>query len=102
MNPSKPMRPKMDDAAIGTISNLGLAHMGDAVYEMLVRTWLCTHGRVTAKGLQGGVAGGLRQKCGALGNEARSTQLENVFCDVRGNADVFFLQGDKRDCRLRL
>ena len=23
------------------ISSIGLAHMGDAVYELLVRTWLC-------------------------------------------------------------
>ena len=33
------------------ISSIGLAHMGDAVYEILVRTWLCTHGRATGKGL---------------------------------------------------
>lgn len=33
------------------ISSIGLAHMGDAVYEMLVRTWLCAHGKATGKGL---------------------------------------------------
>ena len=27
------------------ISSIGLAHMGDAVYELLVRTWLCAHGK---------------------------------------------------------
>jgi len=36
---------------IGAISNLGLAHLGDGVYELLVRTWLCAHGKATAKGL---------------------------------------------------
>jgi len=36
---------------IGAISNLGLAHLGDAVYELLVRTWLCAQGKATAKGL---------------------------------------------------
>ena len=29
------------------ISSIGLAHMGDAVYELLVRTWLCAHGKAT-------------------------------------------------------
>ena len=42
---------RMGNRDVGAISNLGLAHMGDAVYELLVRAWLCTTGRVTAKGL---------------------------------------------------
>lgn len=33
------------------ISSIGLAHLGDAVYELLVRTYLCAHGRATGKGL---------------------------------------------------
>ena len=33
------------------ISSIGLAHMGDAVFEVLVRTWLCEHGKATGKGL---------------------------------------------------
>ncbi len=37
--------------AIGQISSLGLAHLGDAVYELMVRSWLCLHGKATAKGL---------------------------------------------------
>ena len=41
----------MDACKIGAISNLGLAHLGDAVYELLVRTRLCTEGQATAKGL---------------------------------------------------
>ena len=32
---------------VNAISNLGLAHVGDAVYELLVRTWLCTQGDQT-------------------------------------------------------
>ena len=36
---------------IGAISNLGLAHLGDGVYELMVRSWLCLHGKATAKGL---------------------------------------------------
>lgn len=29
------------------MSNLGLAYLGDAVYEVMVRAWLCLHGRLT-------------------------------------------------------
>ena len=36
--------PVMDRKDINQISALGLAHCGDAVFELLVRTWLCTHG----------------------------------------------------------
>ncbi len=36
---------------IRAISSIGLAHLGDAVYELLVRSWLCAHGRATGKGL---------------------------------------------------
>lgn len=36
---------------INAISNLGLAHLGDAVFELMVRSWLCLHGKATAKGL---------------------------------------------------
>lgn len=33
------------------VSVLGLAHIGDAVYELLVRSWLCANGKSTSKGL---------------------------------------------------
>ena len=32
---------------IDAISNLGLAHMGDCVYEILCRAWLCSQGEKT-------------------------------------------------------
>ena len=43
--------PSMTNDELRAISSIGLAHMGDAVFEMLVRTWLCTHGKATGKGL---------------------------------------------------
>lgn len=36
---------------IRAISSVGLAHLGDAVYELLVRTYLCAGGKATGKGL---------------------------------------------------
>ena len=32
---------------VGGISNLGLAHIGDGVFELLTRSWLCSHGDKT-------------------------------------------------------
>ena len=29
------------------MSNLGLAYLGDSVYEVMVRSWLCLHGKLT-------------------------------------------------------
>ena len=37
--------------AIRAISSLGLAHLGDGVFELMVRSWLCLHGKATSKGL---------------------------------------------------
>ena len=36
---------------IRAISTLGLAHLGDGVVELMVRSWLCLHGKATNKGL---------------------------------------------------
>jgi len=38
-------------AQVNTISNLGLAHIGDGVYELMVRSYLCTRGDKTVKKL---------------------------------------------------
>lgn len=36
---------------INAISNLGLAHVGDGVFELLCRSYLCTRGDTTVKSL---------------------------------------------------
>lgn len=33
------------------VSSLGLAHLGDAVFELMVRSWVCTHGTARIKEL---------------------------------------------------
>ena len=43
--------PAMTEDELRSISAIGLAHMGDAVFEILVRTWLCVHGKATGRGL---------------------------------------------------
>ncbi len=42
---------KLSGDDVCAISSIGLAHLGDAVYELLVRTYLCVHGKATGKGL---------------------------------------------------
>lgn len=42
---------QLTDEQLQAISVLGLAHIGDGVYELLVRTWLCANGKTTSKGL---------------------------------------------------
>lgn len=36
---------------IRAVSNLGLAHVGDCVFELMIRSWLCLHGKATNRGL---------------------------------------------------
>ena len=38
---------EMEKQRIDAISNLGLAHIGDGVFEVLCRAWLCDHGGLT-------------------------------------------------------
>lgn len=44
-------QPALTADQLCAISSIGLAHMGDAVFEILVRTWLCSQGKATGKGL---------------------------------------------------
>ena len=42
---------KLSAEEIRPISSLGLAHIGDCVYELMVRSWIVCHGRLTNGGL---------------------------------------------------
>lgn len=44
----------MGDKKVAAISALGLAHVGDGVYELLVRSWICGHGDTTARNMHRG------------------------------------------------
>lgn len=41
----------MDREALLNMSSLGLAHLGDGVFELMVRSWLCLHGKAKVKDL---------------------------------------------------
>ena len=50
-------RIQAEPGTLDTISSLGLAHMGDAVYELMVRSYLCLQGKSTNKGLHRATVG---------------------------------------------
>lgn len=41
----------IDRDVLLSLSTLGLAHLGDGVYEVMVRSWLVLHGKASAKDL---------------------------------------------------
>ena len=69
------MRPdKTND--INNISVQGLAHIGDAVFELMVRTWLCTNGTSTAKNLHNKAVAMVSAKAQASAVEKILTMLD--------------------------
>lgn len=41
----------LNQGELMNVSSLGLAHLGDAVFELLVRSWVCVHGTTKIKDL---------------------------------------------------
>ena len=48
---------EMEREGLLALSTLGLAHLGDGVYELMVRSWLVLHGRARAKDLHRATVG---------------------------------------------
>lgn len=46
-----------DKSTLDTVSVLGLAHLGDAAFELMARSYVCLRGKSTAKGLHKAVVG---------------------------------------------
>ncbi len=45
------LHPQLTPDQRRALSSLALAHVGDAVYEVMVRTYLCSHGAYSSKSL---------------------------------------------------
>ena len=74
---------ELSDDALRGISSIGLAHLGDAVYELLVRTWLCAHGKATGRGLH-------RATIALVCAEAQATRAQAILpLLTEEEADVF-------------
>ncbi len=70
-------------AQINAISNLGLAHLGDGVYELMVRSYLVLKGKATNKGLHratvGYVAAPAQAKAAKVIVDKLSDEEQEVF-----------------------
>ena len=73
----------MDAEQLLNLSSLGLAHLGDGVYELMVRSWLCLHGKATARNLH-------RATVGYVAAPAQARAAEKILPQLIGEeADVF-------------
>ena len=65
------------------LSNLGLAHLGDSVFEVMVRSWLCLHGKAKANDLH-------RAAVRYVSAPAQARQFQRISpCLTQEEADVF-------------
>lgn len=67
---------------IRAVSNLGLAHVGDCVYELMVRSWLCLHGKATNRGLHKATVKYVSAPAQAKASERILSQLTSEETDV--------------------
>lgn len=67
---------------IRAVSNLGLAHIGDCVYELMIRSWLCIHGKATNRGLHKATVTYVSAPAQAKAAEKILSQLTQEEADV--------------------
>ena len=68
------------------ISNLGLAYLGDAVFEIMVRSWLCLHGKMTSKGLH-------KAAIGYVAAPAQAGMVEKIMSQLTEEEQDVFRRG---------
>ena len=64
------------------MSSLGLAHLGDGVFELMVRAWLCLHGKVNVKDLHRATVGYVAAPAQAAAMERLLPLLTDEEADV--------------------
>ena len=78
--------PRMDMRDINNISMLGLAHIGDAVYELLTRTMLCSDGNKKATELH-------RKTVALVNASAQAKAAEKLLPALTGEELAVFKRG---------
>ena len=73
----------IDHDILLSLSTLGLAHLGDGVYEVMVRSWLVLHGKAKAKDLHRATV----QYVAAPAQAERFEKIQPVLTEAE--ADVF-------------
>ena len=77
---------EMRDDDLRAMSSIGLAHMGDAVFEVLVRGWLCAHGKATGKGLH-------RATIALVCAESQANKAERILPNLTEEEMAVFKRG---------
>lgn len=62
----------MERGQLLNLSSLGLAHLGDSVFEVMVRSWLCLYGKAKAKDLH-------RATVAYVAAPAQAARLERIL-----------------------
>ncbi len=78
--------PVLSPAEVGAISSLGLAHVGDAVYELLVRTYLCAQGLTTPDKLH-------RETVRRVSAPAQAAALERIAPELTETETALYKRG---------
>ena len=78
--------PRLAPDQLRAMSSIGLAHIGDAVFEILARTWLCAHGRATGKGLH---QAAIRLVCA----ESQARRAERILPMLTEEEEAVFRRG---------
>ena len=78
--------PELTRDHILEISSIGLAHMGDAVFELLVRAWLCAHGGATGRGMH---RSAVRLVCA----ESQARRAERILPMLTEEEEAVFRRG---------
>lgn len=76
----------MDRDGLLSLSTLGLAHLGDGVYEVMVRSWLVLHGKAKAKDLH-------RATVQYVAAPAQAEQFERIRLLLTGTEEDVFRRG---------
>lgn len=84
-------RPEMDVHDINRISMLGLAHIGDSVYELLVRTMLCATGHQAVNDLH-------KQTVSYVNAAAQAKAAEKILPELTDEEQAVYKRG--RNCKV--
>ena len=76
----------MDRREINQIRALGLAHCGDAVFELLVRSFLCSTGKATTRDLH-------RRTVGYVNAPAQAARVERMLPLLTEDELAFYRRG---------
>lgn len=83
--------PEMEIHDINRISMLGLAHIGDSVYELLVRTMLCTQGHQSVTDLH-------KLTVSCVNAPAQAKAVEKILADLKEDELAVYKRG--RNCKV--